>query len=301
MRPQLRLSAGGTVTLRPPEDRRPSAASAALYSPQGTLLQAALTTAIDAVNTTLSTEATAGGGSVVLTSVTGVSVGEYYRLADSLGRVESVRAVSVDPSTKAVQVMHPLRQAYPSAATFEGTRLTATIAGADVATLDEGYEVRWTYTIGGVDYQAIQLVDVVRSPWPAQIVTAADLDRGGPGRHLAPNVREEVLFGDQVRKAEQRVREDIKSRGRRPDLFRGFSEFVTVVLEALDLERVRQGNSVPGSWQNDPATYLQIRTRDYERALSQALQNTRDYDANGDGVVSSGERTARIQTVELSL
>lgn len=301
MRPQLRLAAGGTVTYRPPDDQRPSAASAALYAPDGTVITAVLSVTTDSVNTTTAALATEGGGSLTLTSVTGVEVGEYYRVQDALGRFEVVRVVSVDPDSKVVQVMRGLRHGYASGSTFQGTRLSVTLTGSELDEIGEGYEIRWAYTAGGVSTTAVQLVDCVRSPWPSRIVSSADLDRAGLARELARNAREELLFGDELRSAELMVREAILARGRRPDRFRGFAAFVPVVLEAVHLERARTGLSIPGAWQNDPTEYRKMRRADFERLLGQALANTRDYDEDQDGTVTATERDRRVQVVELSL
>ncbi|MBT9557899.1 MAG: hypothetical protein IV100_17820 [Myxococcales bacterium] len=294
---QLALDVGGSIVFEPPEIGRPSAATVSIHSPAGTQLTAPSVT-IDPVNTTLSSAASAGATTLSVASASNIAARRRYLVIDSDGEREWVRVRSISGTT--VTLFDPIENALSSGSTFQGCRLTATAAAAACPVLDEGYEARWVYTIGSVESKAQTRFDVVRSPWPTVIGSSEGLKTYA--RHLVSPAREGgqgLGWLDDIEKATQMVRRDIMVRGLDPSRFRSFEAFEDVVYEKVILRLAESGDVVPRDWTGD--TWLQERRNIYDAALSTAMQVTKSYDENQDGVTNSSERARRVDVVQILL
>lgn len=301
MNAEIPLDAGGTLVFEPTTRLRPSAATLTLVTPAAATL-ATPTVTIDPVNTTLSTAAVEGDLDIVLTSVTGVAARRYYVLTTASGEVARVRVRSVVASTKTVTLFSPLRFDAASASTFFSTRMTAPVTAGNAATLGEGYEARWSVTTSEGTQVDTTRWDVVRSAWPHDLVTPADLERFA-GPLLTTEIQGADSWGlaflDEIETATEGVKVDILEQGRRPSLFRSFASFKAPVMERVLLDMSYMGRAVPAIDQNDPQSYRQMREQRYSRALAQALATTKDYDLDESGTADSVEGQQRIQVMRL--
>ena len=296
MNKQIRYSSGGTLVFDPPQHGRPSAATVSIYDPNGAEHVApAPTVTIDSVNTTLNGAASEGDTSLTLTSAAGIVVGRYYDLEASDGRVERFRAAAV--SGAVVTLAEELGGAYADGSAVTGNRLTATIASGDADPLDEGYEARWSYTIDATAYYANTLFDVVRSPWPDVVLRPHEFRQYTPGLsgpHNEASYFGSVDFGDELEIATERVRVDIAARGMRPDLFRSFDHFKRPIAYAVIVIWAEAGINMPAAYVDQPELWLETRREVYARALDDALNVTRSYDADDSGTVTDSEREKRL-------
>jgi len=301
MNAEIRLDAGGTLAFIPPIQSRPTAVTCTLVTPSAVTLGTPTVT-IDPVNTTTSASAVAGDLSITLTAITGVTARRHYVLATSKGELAQVRLKSVTSSSKVVTLFSPLRFDVASGSTFVGVSLSAPVSAANAATLGEGYEARWAITTSGGTHTEVTRWDVVRSVWPADLVTTADLERFA-GPLLSAEIQGADTYGlaflDEIENAEENVRTDILEQGRRPSLFRSFASFKTPIMERVLLDMAYMGRAVPAIDQQDPAGYRQMREQRYARALAQALATTKDYDLDESGTADAAEMAARNQVLRL--
>lgn len=302
MNQEIPLDAGGTLVHQPTTRTRPSAATCALVTPAGAALATASVT-IDPVDTAVDTAASAGDTELVLDSVTGIVARRYYVLATTAGEVAQVRVRQVRTADTTVVLFSPLRFDVAVGDDFFGTRLTAPVTSGQAATLGEGYEARFSVvTPDGTQVYPVRW-DVVRSAWPADLVTPADLERyAGPllTAELQGADSYGLAFLDELETAEEDVKTDILEQGRRPSLFRSFASFKTPVLERVLLNMAYMGRAIPAVDQNDPSSYRDLRSQRYAQALSRALSTTKDYDLDESGVADSSEAKDRIRVLRLT-
>lgn len=296
MNAQLPKDAGGTLFTDPTEAGRPSAATVALYQRDGTVLRASGSATIDPVNTTLSAVSYEGDETITLASVAGVVIGRDFWLMDSTGQVERVRVRAVDTGTKVVTVEGGLSWGHASGTPFVGGRISTTVTIDEAATLAQGYEARWTYTIAESSYRARTRYDVVRTPWPMVILTPFEL--GDYIGDLASPLMERAAtrgtrFAREIAIATERLRTELLVRGVRPDLFHGFDEFKRVVAFGVVRTWAEDGVNIPQAWQNDAARWLDERRGAYTRALDEALAMTESYDADDNAAVSDDEAKSK--------
>jgi hypothetical protein len=294
---QLALDVGGSIAFEPTEIGRPSAGSVSIHDPGGTSLSTPSVT-IDSVNTTLGSAAAAGSSQLTVASGTGITARRRYLLTDADGERDWVHVRAVSGTT--VTLFDPLENSFASGATFQGCRLSATVASASCDELGEGYEARWVYTIGGVQYKAQTRFDVVRSVWPALLGSTQGLRAYARG--LLTPAREGgrgLAFLEELEAASQQVRRDIRARGRDPSRFRSFDAFEEVVYDQVLVRLASTGDIVPRDWTAE--SWLQERRNCYDTNLAVAMQVTRDYDENQDGVTTTAERNARPDVVRILL
>jgi hypothetical protein len=302
MNQEIPLDAGGTLVHQPTTRSRPSAATCTLVTPAGATL-ATPTVTIDPVDTSVDTAADAGDTELVLDSVTGIVARRYYVLATASGQIAQVRVRQVRTSDSTVVLFSPLRFDVAVGDDFFGTRLTAPVTSGQAATLGEGYEARFSVvTPEGTQVYPVRW-DVVRSAWPADLVTPADLEQyAGPllTAELQGADSYGLAFLDEIETAEEDVKTDILEQGRRPSLFRGFGAFKKPVMERVLLNMAEQGRAIPAVDQNDPSSYREMRAQRYGQALSRAMSTTKDYDLDESGVSDASEARDRIRVLRLT-
>lgn len=127
---------------------------------------------IDSVNTTVASASGAGQSDarvLNLTSGTGVNQGQPYLVTAAAGRKEWIEPVAVAGNVATAR--HPLHNAYAAADTFEGVRISASLADAwvqDEANLSDGldptpgWRIRWEYVVDGITYVHDSYFDLVR-------------------------------------------------------------------------------------------------------------------------------------------
>lgn len=171
---------GQTVYFDCPEGRPTSVTSTDVYlwdvSDNGTAESAIGSGSVETnPNTTL--DAAAGPSqtnprNIPLTATTGVSVGRTYLVTHAASGLKEFVEVDSVTSADSVTVKHPLHNDYAINATFQTTRIQATVDSTwiadetNITTDDVGpnpmYRVRWVYVVGGVTYVADSYFNVVR-------------------------------------------------------------------------------------------------------------------------------------------
>jgi hypothetical protein len=203
---------GQTFFYDPPELFRPSGTPTVEVFPTGEdddgTAESATTGAasVDSVNTTLNGAVSIGDTSLTLTSGTGVTKGRRYLLTDADGECELVEIAGISGTSATLR--HPIINAYATASTFQGTRISISVDPTWVAAEDNlsdvtdpdstasyvagasGYRLRWAYTSGGVATIGVSYADLVRYQ-SKNLVTALDVDRLFPGwiDRLGPDYR----------------------------------------------------------------------------------------------------------------
>lgn len=107
---------------------------------------------------------------VPLTATTGIEIGRAYLIAHATSALKEWAEVESITSADSVTVRHPLHNDYAATATFQSTRITASVdntwAADETNILDSGanpmYRVRWVYVVGGVTYVADTYFNLVR-------------------------------------------------------------------------------------------------------------------------------------------
>lgn len=296
MNQQLLDDIGGTIHYDPTETTgRPSSAFVTLYKPGGTSHQAEATATIDAVNTTISA-ATAGATTVTVASATGIVVGRSYLLSNSDGQHERIVVTRTDAAV--VHLMTPLEYAYEATSPFVGQRVTYVITTALAATRGLGYQALWRYVIATVTYRVRTHWDVVRSIWPAIILTGPRFQAiaGRFGRDIIQRVgREGRDFADEIADATLRVREDLLAREAKPHLFLGTDAFE----RPIALRVLRDLAATGGLSQGFDAELFEHLAGEYDRGLESAIRSTQTYDADDNLAVSEDEQEAHPAPMRL--
>lgn len=296
---------GGTLVHDPPERGRPaSGPTVTLYKPDGTELVASSAATLDAVDTTISASAAAGDTSVTLTAVTGVAVGRDYLLKNVSSQREWKRVKAVNTTTKVVMFTEGLRHAYASADTFQGTRLSFAVTALHAVDRGEGFRAEWHYTVDGVARFASTMFDVVRTPWPDQVLSVPEFRKSAG--ELAESILQSVAltdddFTDEIREAEQDLRADLLERGVRPSLFKSFVAFKRPVAALVILRYAHRGANIPAAYQGDPEAWRQLQEAEYKRQLERAIATTDSYDEDDSGTADAGERADTPARVVFSL
>jgi hypothetical protein len=122
-------------------------------------------------NTTLDGSAAALARSIPLTATTDIAVARRYLVTNAAGLKETVEVDSIT-AADSVTVKHPLHNDYATGATFQTTRIQATVDAtwaadsSNITADDVGpnpmYRVRWVYVVGGVTYVADTYFNLVR-------------------------------------------------------------------------------------------------------------------------------------------
>ncbi len=261
-----------------PQEGRPTATpSVGTHDQYGTALSAAADTnvTLDAVNTTLSANASAGDESVTLTATTNVEVGVEYLLTSTLGQVERVRVASVDHAGSGVAGLYePLEYAHASTSTFVGTRFYYELQTADVNALAELNRARATYAVGGINHTLEEPYDVCLLPLSNRL-TAAYLKANRPS--ITAQEHKETRgtdFTDLREQAWDRVKKGIRALGDgddhrwRPALVRVPSNLDLWALAEFELMAHKNHVDVlpPGDWSGESGVQYLEEQRNKERA-----------------------------------
>jgi hypothetical protein len=159
-----------------PEGRPTSVTSAEVFlwdvADYGTAETAIGTATVEAnPATTLDGTAASGATSVPIAATTGVTIGRTYLVTGAASLQEWVEVDSIT-AADSVTVKHPLHNSYAIGASFQSTRIQATVDPTWVADLsnlttdDVGpnpmYRIRWVYVVSGVTYVADTYFNLVR-------------------------------------------------------------------------------------------------------------------------------------------
>ncbi len=187
---------GQTIHYDPIEGEASSVTSVSVFpvgtSDDGTAESATTGSAsIDAVDTTF--DAASGDGQsdptlCNLTATTNIVIGRKYLAANAAGEKEWIEVTDIT-SGASVAARFPLQNAYTSADTFKGCRLSISILDAwiqdsnnisDDTDPNPSYRVRWVYVVDSVTYVQDEYFDVVRYREDHDVLPH-DVDLRSPG------------------------------------------------------------------------------------------------------------------------
>ena len=158
---------GQVLRFQAPEGRPASAPTVGIKDSGGGVVAAPATTgvALDSVNTTVASAAAAGVSQIALTSVTGILVGQEYRLTNALQQQEDMIVTGVDSSGKIVYLDTELQHSYAALSAFVSCAFYRTLTAAEVASLGELFVATATYTVTGQQSTPLLAIfDVVICP-----------------------------------------------------------------------------------------------------------------------------------------
>lgn len=300
MNQEIIKGTGGTLAYDV-QQGRPASASATIHKPDGIQIATPSVT-IDTATTTLDDSYAAGVLQIGVDSGTGINVRRRYLLTNSSGQSEWVRCRAINGTT--VDLFEELAYAHTTASTLVGTRITCPVSAANADTLDEGYEVRWSYTVDSVDYVTVDQYDVVRIKWPEPVMAQWEFTRllG----QLAADINEAIAysgedFRDSVEVATEDLKTDILARGFHHNRFRSHNEFKSAIAWRVVLNWADRGENVPSIWQAEGADRWIDHVRErYNERLTTALNTARSFDADESGVVDESERVKRWGVIRIT-
>ena len=162
MRQTFREDTAGTLEFYDPREGVPSAATVALYKPDGqTVLQASASATIASASTTLAASASTGDRTITLTSATGTAAGQRFLLQEG-GQTHRAEVRSISSTT--VYLATPLPFDVTTAATWKGWRCSYSLTTTHTADRDEGYQAHWAITVASAVFNYVDLFDVVSAP-----------------------------------------------------------------------------------------------------------------------------------------
>ena len=266
---------------------RPTAATVTIKRPGGSDLPTAVdeaTATIDTVNTTI-TDSDATADSITVASATGIEVGRTYLIRTAKGETSSPEVVGVDGTTVYLDDLPAFD--LTSGDEFLGTRISYPLDATQTVTANLNYRASWIYTVNGSETLEHTAFDIVRSI-PRNYATD-----GGFRRHAGALATEFELsvgesWGRPIEEGFNHVIRDVYARDGAPNAIIDWSQFETVVYDAV-LLRLAQQSHVPPARSNDPAAYVEERAAIYAQALAGAMMSVSWYDEDQDLVVDEGE------------
>lgn len=297
--PEIQVDTSGSVTYDPPDDAKPSAATYRLLDPAGTVLLTSTNASIDSVSTTLAADVVAGAQALTVASAAGISRRRTYLITSSSGDTERVTVARISGTT--LTLREPLAYAYSSGATFDGLRITCAVSSTYTDTRNTGFQCLLTYTANSVSRTISLQYDVVRVPWPAQILT--------PERYkaLAGPVADETTayyqtsgkdFEEEIESAELDLRDLLLAQGYTPSLFRSFTQFEKPVMWLVNKARAELG-FCPRGYDGNIEMWYEICKSNLQSAMDIAKMATRSYDEDNDGALSATEKSKLFTSIQL--
>ena len=204
------------------DEGRPSATpSVAIADSSGAVITAGATTYVtqSAVNTTIAASVAAGAESLVVTSATGINVGDRYLMTNKVPQTEWIEVESIASTT--IGLTRPLALDYTTLATnyglFQSTEWYYTLQAADYAALLEMAMATATYAVGGLTYSQRLVFDVVRVPLTNPLTADALTDRWPDIWRQEPDEHRGSLYARQRATAwrivKQRIRQHANAAG----------------------------------------------------------------------------------------
>jgi hypothetical protein len=257
---------------------------------------------VDAVNTTSAHNYNKPVTSVQVSDVSGFVVRRRYLLTNPSGQSEWIRVKAISGTT--LTLFEGTAYDHTTASTIVGTRVSVAVTAGNAATVDEGYEIRWSYTVAGSDYVTVEQWDVVRNIWPSPVMAQWEFAR--LVGQLAAEINEAIEyqgedFRDSIDVATDDLKTDIMARGLHHNRFRSHVEFKSAIAWRCVLNWADRGENIPAAWQAEGAERWIEHVRErYAERLSTALNTARSYDADESGVIDEGERARRWGAIRVT-
>ena len=268
---ELRYDASTSVSHADAEGLVPTAATLELRKPDGTVAATAVVS-LPTVSTTTAAGTTATA--LVLTSAVGFAVGAPIAITSD-GVVYCARIARLDGTTAYLEDALPL--AVDNGSTVARTTMSASIAAQGVSAIGAGYQLAWSYSVGGQTRQAAYQAAVVRWPWSSPV-------SGAEVRSVLANTfqeRKSEAFCDRVAAiVNDRIRAAIFRTGRRPWLY-----LSPYVFDEAARQGIRYALAEEGVYQGGDAIAAIRELRfAFDDAVAQAL-TAAAYDSTANGTV----------------
>lgn len=263
----------------------PTSASLSVKKSNGAVLEAPTV----AINSHASTVSAGGTQTLVLSTVTGLSVGypiqftsDGVRYTGTIARIEGTT----------VTLAESLPVAVDAGVAVTCPRVTATIAAPGAANIGDGIRLVWSYANASSSMQESQAASIVRYRWTPP-VTATD-------------VRETIatLFGETpaealcvgiARRANSRLYSKVCESGTRPNMFLGSNVIAGAADAALRFQLALDGHALGG----DPYAAQRETRFAFEDAVLNLLKSATPRDKDEDGALSPTELRPYARTLRI--
>tara|TARA_R110000765_G_scaffold231815_2_gene335200 strand:- start:5030 stop:5962 length:933 start_codon:yes stop_codon:yes gene_type:complete len=268
-----------------------SSVTCAIFKPSSSTAFATGTATIDSSSFTLQSSATNDLDTIVLSSATGIVIGQQYLFKHQHGGSNTwwhqvVRVAHINGVT--VQLESPLLDTPYTGDELMGLECTFAISAANAADRAMNYRCEWTVVPLTGDKQKHQsLFHVVRTQFDDPITPEEVL------RYAESNLAGATLTWDSGRPMElaesssNLVRKELHASGTYPHLVGESRSFKTAGLYALKHELAMLGHVPPGF---DPGIYLQTIRESLKSEIRMTLSSLTWIDKDDDGVVDNNEK-----------
>ena len=286
---ELQYDASKSVSHRDADGIVATSATATLYAPNGSTVEAPTVTL-----PTLSTTATAASTTTILTlvSVTGIVRGDHLRITTA-GIDYVVEALNVNGTAKTVTLTAALPVTPSNGDVVKSLKMTATVAAVGSAAIGDGYRLAWVYTDGTNPRQVGYAVSVVRWPW-VQPCSAADV------REIVAEIgggnRAETWCADVALRVDDMIRGKVMQTGRRPSLYLSSALFSNVARSGIRYELAKRGICLGGQVYE---AQRELRFA-FDDELATVITGLQTYDSDADGAIAGAESKPILFTIQAS-
>lgn len=257
----------------------PTSATCELVSPAGAAAQSPTVT-LPSFSTTTAAGSTATA--LVLTSVSGLVVGELVRVVSD--GVVGVREVTrIDGTT--VHLAQALVAAPDTGSAVAALTCRATITAPGSSAVGADWRIRWTLTdaAGRVERSAVPAM-VVRWPWPSEFPTHRDVQE--QLTNLGQRPRDEAFLRMIAQRAGDAVRSEIIASGARPSMWLATEVWRPALIAAIRYELANVGIHLGG----DSYTAMRELRFAFGDQVAKTMNAAQARDRNLDGAFDASER-----------
>jgi len=260
----------------------PTSATLTVVKRDGTAL-ASPTVTLPSVSATVQASTTASA--IILDDATGFAVGQAYRVVSD-GVTYVFRVARINGTT--IYPLAALPQVPDTGSTVAALRMTATVAAAGEANIGDGLALRWEYSDGTTTRQHGEEATVVRWLW-ATPVTPTEI-REYVAQAFPSAARESQFYADVADRANSWIRSRIEATGKRPSLYGSSAAFRECGRLVSQLYLAERGFIPRGM---DPQSYYRDLSFRANEELRTQIAGLRNYDEDGDGVLTDADLKAR--------
>ena len=265
----------------PPDGVLATTATAVLREPDGTTLETLTVTKPTAGSRTVQAGSTSSA--LILSSVTGVTVGHRWRVTSD-GVRHTFEVARVDGTT--VYPLEPLPIVPDTSSAVEPIRMSATIAAPGVAKIGTNLRLEWLYDDGAVEGFGSDVVHVVRWKWNPPITAARIRQHLAYAFPAVVDSREGQYWARIADEANEEVRKMVQATGRRPHLYGDPDAFQRAGLLSAKHLLAGEGIVPPGS---NPGIFMEQMRADFEREAGRVISSLSMYDGDNDGTIDKQE------------
>ncbi len=260
----------------------PTSATCTLTKANGSVV-GTYTVTLPTLSATVATGSTAI--TLILSSVTGIARGDHFKITCD-GQDYVVRAMSVNATTKTIQLSEALPAAPTVGDAVHALKMTATTTALGAAGIGGNYRLCWAYTDGSQPRQVGIPTTVVRWPWtpPCTAEGVAEVLADFSGKPWSLERRQDVAD-----KVNDKIFAKLLQTGRRPSLYLGSTVFADVTRTGIRYELAQRGTAHGGQ-----ILEMQRELRfAFEDGLTTVITGLSAFDSNADGAITDDESKPR--------